>query len=331
MTQYRAAVFGCGMIGGLLDSPHDNGKILTHAHAYHAHESFQLTACCDTDKNILTQFNKRWGDDITPYDDPEKLIAKEKIDIASVAVNTSAHKKLIASLIESSSAKMIVCEKPIADNAEELNDIAKMIERHSDKMIMINFPRRYNPGFTELEDIIKSKKLGAPVTFTGTFSKGLYHNGCHYLELLERYLGQIKSLQSCNTRTIDDDFYGNFVLELERCSGTINNFNPVGYSHGEMMLFFEQGAVKIADSGHIIEIQTPVESPVYKGYKILSSKRILEDTMARSFYFVIDTAGQFLESKRDWRESFNPLFAFSRRMIALKEGLSSGQKKIIFD
>jgi len=63
MTRYKAAVIGCGMIGGSCDSPEDE-KIISHAHAYHNHEQFEISCCCDIDRQALLNFRQKWGEHI---------------------------------------------------------------------------------------------------------------------------------------------------------------------------------------------------------------------------------------------------------------------------
>ena len=58
--KYKAAVVGCGNIGGFLDYPGDK-KIVTHAHAYKAHGKFELASCCDIRQKALMDFKSRWG------------------------------------------------------------------------------------------------------------------------------------------------------------------------------------------------------------------------------------------------------------------------------
>lgn len=331
MTRYKAAIIGCGMIGGLCDSPEDE-NIISHAHAYHSHNNFEISCCCDTNNQTLMNFKKIWSKHIRSYSNVEELLRNENFDVVSIASSTETHAEILERVLEKESVRLIICEKPFVSTLDELREIKNNIWMHPEKVLLINFPRRYDPGFQKLAVMITENRLGKPIAFNAAFTKGLYHNGCHLMELIERLFGGIKRITANESTVIDDDLYGCYYVETLRCAGNITNFIPSGYSLFEMDILLENGRIRIADSGHRLEIHTPKESALYKGYSFLHNDYTIEDSLNKSMLHTIETGRRLLEDKYTKTNNiFDSHLALSEKLLVLKHNFMSGASKVSFD
>ena len=331
MTQYQSVIIGCGGIGGLSDSPGDK-NIISHAYAYQRHDSFELIAGCDIDQDNLNRFRSKWGETVKLYSDVNDLINTESFKVASVCSSTATHAEIINKLLAKDNIKLIICEKPIVASIGELNKLKKNLKKHSDKKLLINFPRRYDPGFIGLANRIKNNEFGSPLSFNGIFTKGLYHNGCHMLELLEFFLDDIKTVTALSNNIIENDIYGLFAIETTKCLGTIANYEPKYYSVFELDIYFEKGRLRMAEGGHRLEIHKPSESKIYPGYEEIYQNEIIEDSFYKRMYHTIEAARMYLEDDTvNGQMVFDSHLSLSEKMIILKDKFYSDIKTVTFE
>lgn len=313
----KAAIIGCGNIGGFLDTPEDN-HIVTHAHAYAKHSGTQLSAVCDTDESRLAEFKKRWGESITSYTEIDELIKKEEFEIASICSPTFTHAKILKKLMKKEGLETIICEKPFVENIEELTAIEEIIKRRK-KRVMINFLRRFDPGFAKVENFIKDNRFGNLIEFNGIFTKGIYHNGSHVLEMIERFFGNIIKLEAISKKEADGDFLGTFLIKTKNAQGIISNFSGKNYAMFEFDTLFEKGRVKILNAGHKIEIYELKESKTYKNYYNLELTDTLHDTFSANMMHSLEFALDGKQNKQILKEHID----LSRKLIEIKNSLKN--------
>lgn len=284
----RCALIGCGNMGGFLDSPKDS-HIVTHAHALAAHPDTLLIACCDPDPKQRQRFRERWGETITPYASLQEMMQHETIDLLIISSPTPFHADALKQAFSAPAIHTIICEKPFVETQEELSELLPIISR-SNKRLLINFMRRFDPSIRKAASLIHNKELGELRHFHGTFTKGLYHNGSHMLELIEHLCGPILKLTAIRSETIENDFYGSFFLETSQCRGTLSNESGEYYALFELTIILSQGRIRILDSGHTIHIDTLIPSERYSGYTHLAPTRTLEETMDANALNTLDFA-----------------------------------------
>jgi len=273
----NAAIVGCGNIAGFLDSP-EQSNALTHAHAYKLHSLTKLIAVCDPSEEQRKRFVQKWGQQIKHYASVKEMLENETIEVLSICSPTIFHYEAMLEALMHKDIKTIICEKPFVQTQNEL-DTLQTLMKSSNKRIIINFMRRYDPNIQKLSNIISNETLGTILNFTGSFTKGLYHNGSHMLELIEHLCGNISAIQSPNFINFDGDFYGSFFVKTSDTQGVIQNFSGDNYALFELEIVFSKGRIIIKDSGHTIHIETATPSKQYKGYHSLKQTENFDDTM----------------------------------------------------
>lgn len=93
------------------------------------------------------------------YSSKEELLSDKDIDIVLVATTNESHKIIAIDAIKA--GKHVLCEKPVALNSEELNQMILTAEVHN-KVFTVNQNRRFNRDFINMWRTIDSGKIGKP-------------------------------------------------------------------------------------------------------------------------------------------------------------------------
>ncbi len=178
-------------------------------------------AVADVSKRALSTA-KRTGIKKT-FSDYRQLLRESDIDAVVIALPTHLHKACALHFAEA--GKDIFLEKPLARNPAEGREIVRSAEKHHVKL-MVGYPFRFAPPFCSLKEKLQSGLLGEVQTAIASFvgsgpmimhrSEGyvprpapswwfdkrltgggaLIDLGCHLINLLRWYLGDITNIKS---------------------------------------------------------------------------------------------------------------------------------------
>ncbi len=144
MAKLKVGVIGVGAISG------------AHIGAYMKNPDVELCAFCDINEERLKAKGEKYG--VTHlYTDVEEMLKNEKLDAVSVCTWNCAHAK--CSIAALNAGVNVLCEKPMAMNAKEAEEMKAAAER-SGKLLMIGFVRRYGNDMDVLQDFIKEDFFG---------------------------------------------------------------------------------------------------------------------------------------------------------------------------
>ena len=186
MKTYRAAVIGCGRMGGFIDNEIVGapGHVPPYAHGggFYACDRTDLVACSDFRADLMAVFGEQYAVPTDrQYTDYQEMIAREDLDIVSVATHVEHHADIVIHAAEQG-AKAIYCEKGMAPSLATANAMAAACERH-DTAFNMGTQRRYHPGFWQMREIIAQGELGALQSLVMTYGGGLFDHGCHTMDL----------------------------------------------------------------------------------------------------------------------------------------------------
>ena len=154
-----------GMIGyGFMGKAHSN--------AYRRVSNFfeleyqpVLKAICARNADAAQKFADTWGYESVETD-WKKLIARDDIDAVDICVPNNLHKEIAIACAEA--GKMILCEKPIALNAEEGEEMCAAVEKAGvANMVWYNYRRV--PAVTFAKQIIERGDLGKIFHYRANF------------------------------------------------------------------------------------------------------------------------------------------------------------------
>ena len=270
------AIIGAGSIGGLIDNP-QSPNIASHAHALSRHSLCEITAIVEPNEQNKQEFIKRWGK-VKVYKDFESLLTHETIDLLIIASPTPFHATSLDKALHAKSIKTILCEKPLVSNHTQLKHLQNLL-LSSDKKILINLMREFDPSFMLLAEKIKNGFFGKALHFQGIFTKGLLHNGIHMLGVLGQFFGDITQIKPLHVKESNNDLSGDFELTCKDTKGLLHCLENPPYSAFELSIWFENGKVEIKEGGSKIEIFKKVASSLYEGYFSLIHQETLPNTL----------------------------------------------------
>jgi predicted dehydrogenase len=274
---YRATLIGCGKIGSeFADDPCVAG-IYSHAGAYVACPHTTLVAVCDRDPEKLERCGERWNV-TTRYLDAHQMLAEQQPEIVSICTPDSTHYDLICAAIATSSVRAILAEKPLSLDLREAQEIVRLASKRN-LVLLVNYSRRYSQGHNRLREFIKSGSIGEIQTVGGYYTKGILHNGTHWLDLARFLVGEVTRVWGHDVRKEggDDPTLDAFLEFDNGANAYLHGCDAGAFTLFEMDLVGKDGRVRIVESGHAFEIYEVGHSPHYRGYRTLVQKEKLLD------------------------------------------------------
>lgn len=140
----NVAIIGAGEIGKL------------HTDVCSRFNNLNISAVVDLDektgKELADNYKARF------YNDIDKLLKNEKLDIAAICTPTFSHKNAVEKI--ASSGINIFCEKPLALSLEEADIMVETVRRNKVKAIVAHV-LRFWPEYCKTKEIIEKNELGS--------------------------------------------------------------------------------------------------------------------------------------------------------------------------
>lgn len=262
---YNVLIIGAGKIGAFFDTSKSK-NILTHAHAFKKHRSFNLLGFIDVDPKKARKAAALWK--CRSFENIQDAFDSEKIDVVCVAVPDDCHYEVLKELADFP-LKLIFAEKPLTKTMQQAKNIMR-IYKMKNIGILINYTRRFMPEFEIIKKDIARGNYGEYLTGTGYYGKGILHNGSHLIDLLRYFIGEIKKIRPVSSLMdfYQDDKSISAILTFQHNSPFFMQFTDCRkYSMFEIDMLFEKKRVRIYDLGFKIEEYSIRDSKIFKGYK----------------------------------------------------------------
>ncbi len=137
-----------------------------HIDGYLTHPNAKIKAICDISPEVLERVGNKYGVD-SRYTSYEEMIAKENLDVVSIATPNRFHKDM--TMLALDNGAHVLCEKPIGMNAEEAIAMHRKSEE-TGKRLMVNYSYRFIPQSVALKQRIDAGLVG-----------DIYSASCHWL------------------------------------------------------------------------------------------------------------------------------------------------------
>lgn len=177
-------VIGLGNIGMLYDYQKDN-VTWTHVKAIKSDDRFNLVGGIDVDECNREIFSELTGRPVFQSIEMAVDSINTEIHIIVVACPTEFHLELyrkIKRVCNQIGCKMVLMEKPIAFNSDELNTFEQAAV--TGPKIMVNLFRLYQ---NQLNTCLQRMAQQGDCDIHIIYSKGLVHNGIHFYSLLLKH------------------------------------------------------------------------------------------------------------------------------------------------
>jgi len=223
-TQYKAAVVGCGRMGGTIDDEVKDLPTLVHPYShsagYKACPRTNLVAGADPVEEKARKVCQRW-DIPRAYTDYREMIERERPDIISIATRPNTHAE-IALFAAEHGVKGIYCEKPLCCSMAEADAMLAACQRAG---VKFNYGtnRRYITTYAKVREFIDKGGLGAIHGVVALNSGSIQWSHTHTSDLLMYLAGdpEMDYVQGTLAGVDEADFADN---ALERDPSLVSGF-----------------------------------------------------------------------------------------------------------
>ena len=166
MDKIRLAIVGCGTISKL------------NAPGYLQHPNCDVVALCDPMRERAEQRAQEWGIAPRVYTDYEQVLNEADIDAVELLTPTDLHPKQIIAGLEA--GKHVSCQKPIASNVAEVNDIAQAVAK-AQTLFRITENFLYYPPLVKAKALLDAGASGEPSLVRIRTVRGIYADDAHLM------------------------------------------------------------------------------------------------------------------------------------------------------
>lgn len=287
MNRWKAAVIGLGKIGLMYEFDAKREKPSTHVLAYELNAAIKLIGASDIYLQQKDKLNKI-ASEVDFYLDSKEMLRKCQPDIVSICTPPKFHLENIKTILNVSKPRIIFCEKPIAHNIEEINEL-RNIEKNHDVIIVPNISRRWNSGLRKIKYHIANQTYGRLEKIFVRYTRGIYNTGAHLFDLLKWWqdgvrIQNVQVLQKVYTSSEKEKENSySFLFEMTNgVQGHAEAFNDEQYYMFEIDLYFSKGKVEFRNNGDDIYYYQVGNHHLFTGFKELTLEKHEENLLHES-------------------------------------------------
>jgi predicted dehydrogenase len=265
-------IVGLGQIGMGYDLELDpESHVLTHARAFSRHPAFQLEGGVDVDADRRRTFEARY--ECPSFSGLEAALEATRPELVVVAVPTQLHTETLRMVLHTSRPTAILCEKPLSYDVADARAMVEECER-ANALLFVNYVRRADPGAVEVKRRIVSGQIGSPVKGVVWYSKGFLHNGSHFFNLLQDWLGAVQTAQIVTSGRSWDGTDSEPDVRVTFARGPVLFLaaKEEEFSHYTIELLAPNGRLRYERGGSAIDWQQAMPHPTFRGQFNLSAQ-----------------------------------------------------------
>jgi predicted dehydrogenase len=294
----KCMIIGLGQIGMGYDLALDPANaVYTHARALSMHPAFELVGAVDPVETQRDRYKQHY--DQSAYPTISSALQAQTPSVVVIASPTAQHSPALKELLAYSTPKLVLCEKPLAYDLVEAREMVEACESAGVKLF-VNYMRRADPSAIEIKERIRSGKIATPIKGVVWYSKGFLHNGSHFFNLLEFWLGSYIRAKILDAGRLWDDQDPEPDVRVEFEMGTVVFIATweESFSHYTIELLSPSGRLGYEQGGKSIVWQSTHADPNIAGYKILQeTPEKLVNGMNRYQWYVVDQLANALADK----------------------------------
>lgn len=268
--KHKVFLVGLGQVGMGYDfDVADPEVVSSHAKAFASHPDFELVGGVDPDAAACARFTSRYG--AWAGSDLVEGLSATKPEVVVIASLTQYHAESVRLALRHAKPQLILCEKPLAYTLEEAEAMVADC-RAVGCQLYVNYLRRVEPGVLEIKRRLQDGRIAVPLKGVLWYSKGLLHNGSHFSNLLEFWLGPVESFKIINSGRPwgDEDLEPD--VQVKFASGEVSFLaaKEEHFSHHEIQLVAPNGCLRYEQGGAKILWQAAGTDPDFPEYTVLS-------------------------------------------------------------
>lgn len=160
----------------------------THLKALLGDKRFKLHCAVDLKTDNRRRFSNKTNAPVFECLDEALGKMADQTDVFVIATPTECHYEQYRKITSIVPGKLLLIEKPISSELSELNHMVK--DYQAGQTIMVNLFRLYQQ---QINDYLAMLSESGNCKITVTYSKGLVHNGIHFITLLLKHFGPFVS------------------------------------------------------------------------------------------------------------------------------------------
>lgn len=311
MATYRVGIIGCGSIAR------------AHAHGWTQCEQTELVALADITPEARDEFGNTFG--VTPdkrYADFREMLDAEKLDIVSVCLWHGQHAATVVAAA-ARRPKVILCEKPMATNLGEAEQMMIAAQRNKVKLA-IGHQRRFLTGWVEGRRLVEEGAIGQPLHLWSTVADGLLNWGTHTIDMMRYIMGDPAATAVIGAVERHTDRYERALRIEDACAGIIQFANGAQATIQSDMTPREQASINCTFYGtegvlSVDENTVRLMSPETKGWRDVSegvAQHSFRDAFLAQAHGIVD----WIEGRAEqYRGEASHAYAVLEIMMALYE------------
>lgn len=187
-SRYRVGIIGCGSIGSSIEDEMRGAAMRFplpqgHAPSYQVIPRANLVAGADPDSSRRAAFASRWNVPVDKvYADYREMLAREHLDIVSIATPTPLHAEVALGCVEAG-VRAIFLEKPVASTLADARMVVAVCQKASIPLA-VNHTRRGDLTYRTARRLIDEGAIGELHSLTAHFTGGLMWIGTHAFDML---------------------------------------------------------------------------------------------------------------------------------------------------
>ncbi|MCG8380342.1 MAG: Gfo/Idh/MocA family oxidoreductase, partial [Proteobacteria bacterium] len=287
----KVLIVGLGQVGMGYDLD-SNSSISSHAKSFSSHSKFKLIGGVDKDLSRRKLFEENYR--LPSYSKVSEAVLDETPDVVVIAVATEFHFSIFTEVINSCSPRAILCEKPLSYFYDEANKIVTQSEKRGIQLYT-NYLRRCDNAIIDIKKRIHKNKIITPFKGICWYTKGLIHNGSHFINLFQFLFGDVKSFEiinpgrQLNSSDIEAD------VKIRFGSGDIYflSIPEENFSHCAFEMIFENGQLRYEHG--VMSWNSVVADKIVAGYKVINeTPEIIDSDTSRLQWHVVDQLSRSL-------------------------------------
>lgn len=290
---YKALVIGLGQIGMGYDiNAEPSVRVATLARAFSLHSEYELAGGVDTDNVRRELFQAKYK--LPAFADVEAAINQTKPDIIAIAVPTNAHYQVFSEVMRLGRFKAILCEKPLSYDLAEAAEMVRLAAE-SGISLFTNYMRRCDSAVTEVSRRIACNEVIGPIKGICWYSKGLFNNGSHFLNLFQYWLGDVIDFQVIDSGRLWEGHDPEPDVKIKFKLGEVyfHAAQEENFSYHSVELIAKNGRLRY-ERGSMIW-QASISDNDNEGYVILNSEaEFIKSDTARIQWAVVDQMARHL-------------------------------------
>ncbi|WP_114750335.1 Gfo/Idh/MocA family protein [Pleomorphovibrio marinus] len=253
-----------------------------HAEAWQRSDLASIVAICDQEPAKAKKIAQIYGIPRV-YTDAIQMFSKEQPDFVDIVTPPKSHYSLIAQALELGIP--VMCQKPLADTFEEVQEIVSLLENHPNVRFMVHENWRFQPWYRELRALKEQGVLGEKIfhlAFRMRTGDGwgenaykdrqpyfremprllVHETGVHFVDTFRYLEGEIEEVYA-QLRTLNQGIKGedSGLILFNFASGATGLFDASRYNEpyhnnprftfGQMLIEGDAGSVQLDNEGYL--------------------------------------------------------------------------------